>query len=284
MSIDERLRAGLAANTEHLGSGLEREISTVLRRVHRRRQARVVGGTLVVAAIVAAFGWVGGMPGLLRGAPDPAKPPRITIVEPRSMAGMNGPLTAGRWVMPMVGNDSDALPRAVVEVPPGYGTPGGWVVDRGADGDPDNHGEVFFWTAQDVVRDPCEGVTTADPGPTVLDLANAIVAQPGQQTSRPKRVTVDGYSGLYLEVTTPRKPSRLAGCHASEYALWSNEDGDFYRVTIAGTVNRFWILDLDGQRVVMCATTTPSENAAAITEVVGIAESTHFLPPLKPTS
>jgi hypothetical protein len=198
------------------------------------------------------------------------------------MAGMNGPLTAGSWVMPMVGNDSDALPRAVVEVPAGYGTPGGWVVDRGADGDPDNHGDVLFWTAQDVVRDPCEGVTAADPGPTVRDLANAIVAQPGQQTSRPRPVTIDGYSGLYMEVTTPRELSRLAGCHASEYALWTNEDGDFYRVTIAGTVNRFWILDLDGLRVVMCAVTTPSEDAAAITEVVGIAESTHFLPPLKP--
>ena len=206
------------------------------------------------------------------------------IVEPRSMAGMNGALEAGRWVMPMVWNDPDALPRAVVEVPAGYGTPGGSVVDRGADGDPDNHGDVLFWTAQDVVRDPCEGVTTADPGPTVRDLADAIVAQPGQQTTRPKPVTVDGYSGLYLEVTTPRKPSRLAGCHASEYALWSNEDGDFYRTNVPAAINRFWILDLNGQRIVMCAVTTPSEDAAAITEVVGIAESTHFLAPLKPTT
>src|SRR6188508_3086099 len=139
MSIDERLRAGLAGNTEHLVSGLEGGISTVLRRVHRRRQARVAGGTLVVAAVVAAFGWLGGMPGLLRGAPDPAKPPKITIEEPRSMAGINGPLMAGRWVMPMLGSDPDALPRAVVEVPPGYGTPGGTVVDRGGDGDPANH-------------------------------------------------------------------------------------------------------------------------------------------------
>ena len=202
------------------------------------------------------------------------------------MAGINGPLMAGRWVMPMLGSDPDALPRAVVEVPPGYGTPGGTVVDRGGDGDPANHGDVMFWTVQDVVGDPCEGETTADAdlGPTVGDLANAIVAQPGQQTSRPKPVTIDGYSGLYLEVTIPRKPSRLASCHASEYALWRNDDGDYFRTVIPGTVNRFWILDLNGLRVVMCAITTPSENAAAITEVVGIAESTHFLPPLKPTT
>ena len=198
------------------------------------------------------------------------------------MEGVDGPLTAGRWVMPMVGNDSDALPRAVVEVPPGYGTPGGYVVDRGGDGDPANHGDVMFWTVQDVVRDPCDGVTTADPGPTVRDLATAIVAQPGQQTSRPRPVTIDGYSGLYLEVTTPRELSRLAGCNASEYALWNNADGDFYRTSVPAAINRFWILDLNGQRIVMCAVTTPSEDAAAITEVVGIAESTHFLPPLKP--
>jgi len=284
MSIDERLRAGLAANTEHLAAGFEVELSTVLKRAHRRRQARVVAGTLLAAAIIATVGRLGGVAGLVRGAPDPAKQPKVTVVQPRSMAGINGPLKAGAWVVPMWGKDPDTLPRAVVQVPPGYGSPGGFVVDRGADGDPQNHGDVAFWTVQSVVRDPCEGVTAADPGPTVRDLANAVRAQPGLKTTAPQQVTVDGYSGLYLEVTLPKKTSRLLGCNSSQYALWRTDNGDYFAPDIAGTINRFWILDINGQRVVMNASTTPGEDADATAEVLRIAASTHFLPPLKPTT
>jgi hypothetical protein len=284
MSIDERLRAGLAANTEHLVPDLELELSRVLRKAYRRRQALVIGASLLAAAVLAAVAWFGGVPGLERGSgpPAPIKTPKVTVLTPKSMAGVDGPLEAGPWVVPMWGEKSDSLPRAVVEVPPGYGSPGGWVVDRGADGDPDSYGSVGFWSVQAVVRDPCEGVTAFDPGPGVRDLATALHGQQGVETTALKPVTVDGYAGLYLEVSFPTEQSRMIGCQSSEYHLWQTDLGDYYGSDIAGTVSRLWILDVNGTRVVMVADTTPHEDAAATAEVLGIAASTHFIGPLKP--
>ena len=216
---------------------------------------------------------------------DPASAPKhspTATLTPRSMAGIDGPLEAGPWVMPMWGNDPDSLPRAVVEVPEGYGSTGGWAVDRGADGDPENYGTVSFWSVFRVVRDPCEGVIMYDPGPGVRDLARALHGQRRMTTTAPTAVSVDGYRGLYLEVRFPTDESRMTGCHSSEYDLWSTDGGGLYSSDIAGTVSRFWILDVDGTRVVMVADTTPQEDAAATAEVLGIAASTHFIEPLKP--
>ena len=207
---------------------------------------------------------------------------KATAGEPRSMEGVNGPLEAGAWVVPLVGQAPHTLPRAVVEVPPGYGSPGGWVVDRGADGDPENYGSVSFWTVRGVIRDPCEGVTAFDPGPSVRDLATALHRQEGVETTAPKPVTFDGQTGLYLEVSFPKEQSLVNGCHESSYHLWRTDGGGYYGSDIGGTVSRLWILDVDGTRVVMVADTTPHEEAAATAEVLAIAASTHFVEPLKP--
>jgi len=201
---------------------------------------------------------------------------------PRQMEGINGALEPGAWVVPFWGKDPGSLPRAVVQVPEGYGSPGGWVVDRGADGHPDEYGSVSFWTVQDVVRDFCEGVTTFDPGPGVRDLARALGSRPGVPAVRPKRVTVDGRSALYLEIKFPVDETQLAGCHSSEYTLWGTDAGNFYGGDVAGTVSRLWILDVDGTRVVMVADTTPGEDAATTAEVLGIARSAHFVEALQP--
>ena len=283
MSIDERLRAGLAANTEHLAPDLEREAAAVMRRAYRRRRAVVVVGSVLAASVVATVAWFG-IPGLERatGLHDPVKSPKVKVLTPRSMAGVDGPLSAGPWIVPFWGMDPHSLPRAVVEVPEGYGSPGGWVVDRGADGDPQHYGTVGFWTVQDVVRDPCEGVTAFDPGPAVRDLAKALRSQPGVTATPPRPVSVDGHQGLYLEVSFPPEESQFVGCHSSEYHLWRTDAGDFYGTDIAGTVSRLWILDVQGTRVVMVADTTPGEDAAATAEVLDIAASAHFLAPLEP--
>jgi len=239
---------------------------------------------LLAAAAFAAVAWLGDLRGLLgsAGPVEPVNTPKVTVLTPKSMKGIDGPIDAGLWIVPMWGEKTDSLPRAVVEVPEGYGSPGGWVVDRGADGDPENYGSVGFWSVQAVVRDPCEGVTTYDPGPGVRDLATALSGQKGVETTAPRPVTIDGRSGLYLEVRFPTDESRIIGCNSSEYHLWRTDAGDYYGSDIAGTVSRLWILDVDGTRVVMVADTTPGEDAAATAEVLGIAASTHFIEPLQP--
>jgi hypothetical protein len=285
MSIDERLRAGLSANTEHLVPDLELDLARILRRAHRRRQLRVAGAAVLAAAVVVAIAWLGGVSGLDRASEHqgPIKHPKIGTAQPKSMEGINGPIEKGTWIVPFWGREYESLPRAVVDVPAGYGSPGGWVVDRGADGDPDSYGDVAFWTVAAVLRDPCEGVATDDPGPSVRDLADALRAQPGHRATRPRAVEVDGYSGLYLEVTLPGQ-ERLSGCHKSQQTLWRTDAGDEYGGGIGGSVSRLWILDVDGTRVVMVAGTTPNETPDEVAEVLAIAASTRFIDPAEPAN
>jgi hypothetical protein len=236
----------------------------------------------VLTTVVALTSCENGSEPTTRPAPATATPsttPTATAGQPQSLEGVNGPIEAGSWIVPFWGRGYKSLPRAVVEVPAGYGSPGGWVVDRGADGDPEEYGDVSFWTVAGVVRDPCEGVATDDPGPSVRDLAVALRAQPGHRTTKPRAVDVDGHSGLYLEVTLPDQ-EQLNGCHESEQMLWRTDAGAGYGSGIGDTVSRLWILDVDGTRVVMVAGTTPNETADEVAEVVAIAASAHFIDPL----
>ncbi|MGY2876729.1 hypothetical protein ACVW00_003919 [Marmoricola sp. URHA0025 HA25] len=219
------------------------------------------------------------------GGSDPAAAPKpAAAATPKPMEGIDGPLEAGSWVVPFWGKAPHSLPRAVVNVPEGYGSPGGWVVDRGADGDPDDYGSVSFWTVKDLLRDPCQGEATYDRGPGVADLAKALRGLPGIAATSPRPVEVDGYAGLYLEISFPTDKAGFRNCHQSQYLLWATDAGDRYGTGIAGTVSRLWILDVLGTRVVMVADTTPHEDATATSEVLGIAASAHFLEPLEATS
>ena len=285
MSIDERLRGGLSANTEHLAPDLELDLARILRRAHRRRQLRGVGAAVLAAAVVVVIAWLGGVHGLDRATEHrgPIQHPKIGTAQPKSMEGIDGPIDAGSWIVPFVGREYKSLPRAVVEVPDGYGSPGGWVVDRGADGDPSSYGDVSFWTVESVYRNSCAARATVDPGPTVRDLAGALRNQSGHRTTRARAVEVDGYSGLYLEVTLPGQ-EQLKGCYQSQQKIFRTDDGGAYGGNIGGTISRLWILDVDGTRVVMVAATTPHETADEVAEVLAIAASTRFIDPTEPAS
>jgi hypothetical protein len=279
MSIDERLRSGLSANAQQLAPALDTELSAVLGRADRRRSVRtaLVGVGAGAAALVAGAMWLSGASVDRSEAPGPSHDD-VRVEEPVPMAGINGPLEAGTYVMPMWGRNPDALPRAMVEVPDGYGSPGGWVVDRGADGHPEEFGSVGFWTVDKTPVDPCDGAGKAvDPGPSVRDLVDALRAQPGQVTTVPRPVSVDGRRGLYLEVRLPADANVLA-CFESMRRLWLTGE-ESYAQGGPGTLDRLWVLSVDGHRVVMAVQSTPTESPQDVADLLAIAESTRFLGP-----
>ena len=73
MSIEQRLRNGLPANTEHLQPYLERELDMVLQRAHLRRRVRTAGfGFAAAAAVAAGVFWLPGVADSIRGDAGPA--------------------------------------------------------------------------------------------------------------------------------------------------------------------------------------------------------------------
>ena len=276
MSIDEKLRTRLASGTEHLVPDLELELARTLRRAHRRRNLRSAG-IVAVAAAMAAVTWLVGVPGADRAERpvDPARTPETSRTGPTDLVGLEGRLEPGRYSMAAWAPDGDTrLPRAVLEVPEGYFSNGGWVVDAGGPGESDQWGEVAVWPVTHVFADPCDTQPTRV-GPSIRDLADALADQTRTTTTRPRPVTLDGHRGLYLELTTG---ATNAGC--TSHDLWRSAPEFVYGQDTGGIVHHLWLLDIDDTRLVVAVSNYPDQTPAQHQELIDIAETIHYTEPI----
>jgi hypothetical protein len=184
------------------------------------------------------------------------------------------PLEPGAYAVPLIGPESAM--RAVVDVPEGYFNPGPWVIDDG-DGThaPDEFGELMFWADIDQVDpDPCKPGGTVVVGPTVRDLADALAAQENRTTTRSVPVTLHGNNGIYVESRGSQEAA--SSCRDGQPTLWQSDSywDDSFGVE-PGNVQRMWILDVDGQRVVALVNIFPGQTANP-DEMAEIAESVRF--------
>jgi hypothetical protein len=279
MSTDEQLRTRLATATEHLVPDLDMELARMLRRSHRRRRTRTVG-VVAVAAAVTGFAWLVGVPGTERsqGPVGPVGTPDSSRTGPTDLVGVRGPLEPGRYSMAAWGPDGDTrLPRAIVEVPRGYFSNGGWAVDAGGPGESDQWGEVMVWPVARVSADTCDDTPTTRVGPTVRDLARALADQTGSTTTEPRPVTLDGHRGLYLELTTP---DTNAGC--TSHALWRSSPELVYGQDTGRIVHHLWLLDVDGTRLVVAVSNYPDQTPRQHQELIDIAKTIHLVEPTGP--
>ncbi|WP_148574591.1 hypothetical protein [Nocardioides caldifontis] len=269
MSVEDRIRHGLRANTEQLRPALEHAEEVVMLKVQRRRKARRVryvgAGALVAAAVAVGAVW---LPSALQGG---------TVTEEPGPAGSEGAtplpregrIAPGTYVAQFNGG-GPATPRAVLEVPSGFQAWGGSAVLE-----PGDSAGLGLYTATRVMGDPCDrGDLGEDPGPSAADLARALAAQERTRASSPTPVTIGGHDGLYLELTTP-EPGAPGGCADDRYDLWRTGAGG-PRFVGAGEVQRLWILDVAGHRVVVDVEQSGSEDVVrdvdAMVEAIRIVE------------
>ena len=271
MSIDERLRAGLVRNTDHLLPDVEQELATTYARVRVRRVRRGGVALAAVAAVATAIVRYGDVPALRDAepvAPDPA--PRSAT----DLKGVEGLLEPGTYRLRTFGVPS----RAIFEVPEGYHSNGGWIIDAGGGSEPEQLGVVQVWRVDRVLGTPCRRRTAATVGPTAADLARALVSQSGPST-QPIATELDGHQGFYLEVAVP-PDADLDACAGGEYPLWLvGRDSGPWHSDRPGIVHHLWILDVDGTRAVVAASNYPDQPAPQHQELIDIAESVRFEAP-----
>jgi hypothetical protein len=179
--------------------------------------------------------------------------------------------------------------RVVYEVPAE-----GWSQWVGAvkTGD-EGHVAVTITTVVNLVRHGCDDHSRADPpvGPTVDDLATALAnLAPFRVTSAPKDVTLYGYNGRYLELIVPNLPvegsgghRRFTGCIGGKLMSWvapfDTEPGDaFYGYTDSGYTEEFWILDVEGTRLVIAAERSAGSPQKDLAELRAILDSIRIEP------
>jgi hypothetical protein len=166
----------------------------------------------------------------------------------------------------------------------------GWSSWPGAAKLLDAHLAVSITTVTNLVRHGCSDHAPADPpvGSSVDDLATALAdLAPFEVASPPRDVTIYGYSGKHLQLTVPNLPvtsDDFDGCVAGRLASWiaptmgpSGEDA-FYGYGGPGRIEEFWILDVDGTRLVVEATWTPDSPRKNVAEMRAILDSIKIEP------
>lgn len=180
---------------------------------------------------------------------------------------------------------SDTYPNYAVQAPPGWSTPDGHFVtsqtSSGVLG-------LSVWAVGMVPRNPCHWQgSMVDPGPTVHDLAAALAAQAMRNATTPTDVTLRSQDGLYIEWSVPTDmvvtgDADFKGCDVEpsnghrDFVSWlGEEEGERYQ-QVAGQVDRLWILDVGGQRVLVDATYSPDTSEVDRDELDQIAASLRF--------
>lgn len=132
---------------------------------------------------------------------------------------------------------------------------------------------IAFSLSQIIYADPCtyRGFLDPQPGPTVDDLASALGSLPGFDVITPTEVTVDGYRGKQLTLTAP---DNFEGCKLSigEYRLWQLPLGMIFSFT-PGQRMALWILDVEGERLVVSSDTFPATTAQELAEIQEVLDS-----------
>jgi len=201
-------------------------------------------------------------------SPGPASQWRLLETEPDG-----APLAAGAYGLTANGVSHHV---AVVRAPEGYQSLGGWTFVTGAP-----FHAMGFVTATRVPPDPCvsQGPDKFDaavnPGPSVTDLARALVAQKGAVTSEPVPVTVGGHDGLYLTYRVA-KGIDVRACQERAFDIFSTGPGSWW-LEASRERAAIWILDVDGDRVVLAWVAVPGVTQAQMREMTRMVRSAHFV-------
>jgi hypothetical protein len=132
---------------------------------------------------------------------------------------------------------------------------------------------VQVWTVDTVNRQPCGGRGSSPVGPNAKDLAGALAQQRMLTATEPERVELDGHDGLYLELAAP---SGREYRRCSNVTLWGNDGGGMRYLQEPGQVERMWILDTPGERLVLDANYTVGSTRSQVRELMTIVRSARF--------
>ena len=131
-------------------------------------------------------------------------------------------------------------------------------------------------TVPNLVAHGCTDRDRADPpvGPTVHDLvASLTTLRPFEVTEPPSDAALAGYEGQHFEWAVPANGL----CPDGELHSWFSPLNDHGDIAFRGYddkhVEEFWILDVDGQRLMVSAMSSPESGEDDLAELQGIVDS-----------
>jgi hypothetical protein len=153
-----------------------------------------------------------------------------------------------------------------------FAVPAGWV-DNDSYVSKVNTDPIFavgFDVVDTIYTDSCPSVPVDPPvGPTVDDLASAWANLPGFDATAASDITVDGFHGKQVDFTVPDYNEE--DCTYGTFNLWNSVGGGHYWAQGPNAHHELWILDVNGTRLVISATSFPDtspQDRAALDEIL----------------
>jgi hypothetical protein len=243
---------------------------------------RIVGFGLAAVAVVAVViigsqllgSPTGGVGSQATPSPEATPTPEPSVAEPSSTP-------EGQFVLE---HPNGTGPAVTVTFPgPGWNGQDGVVV-RNNGGDPPDGAAIIgpFFGDLYVYGDPCQWSTTMPdtPATTVDEAVAALAAQASRDASAPVDITVDGYAGKSITLHVP-DDARFSDCDEATFASWAGGGDDpsagpsrYHQGP--GQIDELWILDVDGQLIVMDAMYGAETSAEHLAELHAVLESMTF--------
>lgn len=225
---------------------------------------------------------------MLRVDRDLARRGRVFGIDGRRVLGgeRDAPSSAGPWLTVLDGRivGDDDHPGYTVKVPDGWSTENGrFIVEEGRDAL-----GMSVWDVGEVPRHPCHWRgTETTPGSSVGDLVEALTSQRLRNATAPTDVTLAGHEGRYLDLSVSEDwiatgDSDFRGCddpgngHHDFVSWWGRDGGERWQ-QIAGQIDRLWVLDVDGQTLLVDATYSPDTSASDREELEQVVVSLRFV-------
>jgi hypothetical protein len=198
-------------------------------------------------------------------------------------------LEAGTYRFDLWQPGGGAYPAFVATFPDGWTSMDSWAVSRdGTPSSPDPNVAVTFWDVDEIYGHPCQWQgTLVQPGTGVDELVAALVAVPMRNATSPSAVELGGYAGMYLEWSVPAdlkfdEQGNFPDCDGDgaghyDFRSWTGVGGGSTRYHQGpGQVDRLWILDVDGKRLVIDAFSMPEATGEEIAQINEIVDSIRF--------
>jgi hypothetical protein len=259
----------------------DRVLQAALDEIHVTRQRRSWGPArrframnnamkLAIAAAAVAVVAVAGfslIPGDRQGSPSATPSPSSSpSASPVSFDGhIQGALEPGAYAL-----DYHAPVRITFTVPAGWEKLSVPTTVWGSGSDT----RLGFVTVDNVFMDPCSsslGVHDPPVGPTVDDLATELGDVPGLEATTPTDVTLGGFAGKQVDLTAL---ASWESCEGDGPLLVRVNDGRLdLPAPDPNEDSRWWILDVEGQRLVIVQAARAGATAADRAELEAIVDS-----------
>lgn len=207
------------------------------------------------------------------GAPPTAAPGAT----PRAMPSGTQDLKAGTHAFdyPLLDAPGKPFPKVLITVPDGWTINGGFVLSSRIH--TPRWLAVSIWNVVDVYTNGCHwSGPMIHPGPTANELAAVLAARPLRNATAPVAVSLGGYQGKYLEWSVP-VAANFSDCDGGMFKSWNDVEGDRYQ-QVPGQVDRLWILDVEGHRLLIDAWSWPGAPEHDRAELANVVNTIAFRP------